>query len=74
MGSNVNNKGCTLPMYLECAYNWYLLILENGLYKIFLTKLQIKPFHCLGTNHACCHNYFSNSLIIHEENTKKINV
>ena len=23
-------------MYLECAYNWYLLILENRLYKIFL--------------------------------------
>ena len=34
MGSNVNNNGCfdfrdkyTLPIYLECAYNWYLLIL-----------------------------------------------
>ena len=42
MGSNVNNNGCfdfrdkyTLPIYLECAYNWYLLILENCLYKIF---------------------------------------
>ena len=38
MGSKVNNNGCfdfcdkyTLPMYLECAYNWYLLILENRL-------------------------------------------
>ena len=42
MGSNVNNNGCfdfrdkyTLPIYLECAYNWYLLILENCLYEIF---------------------------------------
>ena len=23
-------------MYLECAYNWYLLILKNRFYKIFL--------------------------------------
>ena len=42
MGSNVNNDECfdfrdkyTLPMYLEFASNWYLLILENHLYKIF---------------------------------------
>ena len=42
MGSNVNNNGCfdlrdkyTLPIYLKCAYNWYLLILENRLYKTF---------------------------------------
>ena len=40
MGSNVNNKGCTLPMYLECAYNWYLLILENRLYEIFLQNYK----------------------------------
>ena len=40
---NNDNNGCfdfcdkyTLPMYLESAYNWYLLILENRLYKIFL--------------------------------------
>ena len=43
MGYNVNNNGSfdfrdkyTLPMYLECAYNWYLLIPENRLYDIFL--------------------------------------
>ena len=42
MGSNVNNNGCfdfrdkyTLPIYLECACNWYLLILQNCWYKIF---------------------------------------
>ena len=42
MRSKVNNNRCfdfgdkyTLPMYLECAYNWYLLILENRLSKIF---------------------------------------
>ena len=62
MGSNVNNNGCfdfhdkyTLPMYLECAYKCYLLIIENRLYKIF-TNLQIKPFHCLATSHESCHN------------------
>ena len=57
MGSNVNNKGCTLPMYLECAYNWYLLILENRLYKIFLQNYKSNHGTNHGTNHACCHNY-----------------
>ena len=54
MGSNVNNNGCfdfrdkyTLPMYLECAYNWYLLILENRLYKIFYKFAnQTIPLSC----------------------------
>ena len=54
MGSNVNNNGCfdfrdkyTLPMYLECAYNWYLLILENCLYKIFYKFAdQTIPLSC----------------------------
>ena len=54
MGSSVNNNGCfdfrnkyTLPMYLECASNWYLLILENRLYKIFYKFAnQTIPLSC----------------------------
>ena len=54
MGSNVNNNGCfdfpdkyTLPMYLECAYKWNLLILENRLYKIFYKFAnQTFPLSC----------------------------
>ena len=54
MGSNVNNNGCfdfpdkyTLPMYLECAYHWYLLILGNRLYKIFYKFAdQTIPLSC----------------------------
>ena len=47
MESNVNKNGCfdfrdkyTLPMYIECAYNWYSLINENRLYKIFLQNCK----------------------------------
>ena len=54
MGSNVNNNGCfdfheknTLPMYLECAYKCYLLIIENRLYKIFYKFAnQTFPLSC----------------------------
>ena len=55
MRSKVSNNGCfdfcdkcTLPMYLECAYNWYLLILENRLYKIFFFQIsnQTIPLSC----------------------------
>ena len=47
MRSKFSNNGCfdfcdkyTLPMYLECAYNWYLIILENRLYKIFFFQIS----------------------------------
>ena len=58
MRSKVNNNGCfdfcdkyTLPMYLECAYNWYLLILENRLFKIFFFS-NFKSNHSVVLNES----------------------
>ena len=62
---------------LKIIYNWVLslskiIILYNYIVFCFkVQKLRLETLRCLLKNYQI---YFKNSLIIHEENTKEMNV